>query len=360
MLMVNATISIAMALDENFLYPTLVSMTSLLENKHRHTRCCFYLLYSSETLSKAARAVLLSLGEKYSKCEIILIDVSGLYNDITDNMRVSVPTYYRLSLSALLPELDRIIWLDGDTLVLHDLRDMFVIDMEGYYYRGFLDDRPDAVDEFDINNDHYICAGVLLINLKELRQDNMVEKFTAFIAENKDRLQWQDQTVINVVGLDKTGILPIRYGIFNYLQERENRYYSGFKNIRNYLEALRSTEKYTFSEAKRAMKNPSILHCPSKPWDCNVHVYREGLWLKYAKKTAYYTEIERHYQLNKFQWENRFRFLCKANMALLFDYLDRYTTSMRVFNYTMLVRLLGDQRYERLKTTVKNIVSERR
>ena len=46
----------------------------------------------------------------------------------------------------------------------------------------------------EVDNDHIICSEVMLINLKELRKDNMVEKFNIFIKENNDKLNQHDQT----------------------------------------------------------------------------------------------------------------------------------------------------------------------
>ena len=46
--------------------------------------------------------------------------------------------YYRLCLSDLFPNIDKMIYLDGDTLTFDNLKKMYDIDMKGFYYKGFL------------------------------------------------------------------------------------------------------------------------------------------------------------------------------------------------------------------------------
>ena len=92
---------------------------------------------------------------------------------------------------------------------------MYYIDMENYYYKDFLYYSYDSLCK---NNDIYIYAGVLLINLKELRKDDMVHKMVSFL-ENyiKELFIFHAQTLINHVWKDKIGILSPKYGRINFL-----------------------------------------------------------------------------------------------------------------------------------------------
>ena len=67
------------------------------------------------------------------------------YKDSHISGYITTAAYYRLSLSDLIPNLDKIIWLDGDTVVFGDLKEMYDIDMKGFYYRGFLDNLPNGI-----------------------------------------------------------------------------------------------------------------------------------------------------------------------------------------------------------------------
>ena len=107
-----------------------------------------------------------NLGKKYKRCTIELIHMKVKYKDSHISVHITTAAYYRLSLSDLIPNLDKIIWLDGDTVVFGDLKEMYDIDMKGFYYRGFLDNLPNGINHITLDNDHVICSGVMLIILK--------------------------------------------------------------------------------------------------------------------------------------------------------------------------------------------------
>ena len=276
-------ISIAMAFDENYVYPTLISMTSIMENSNPNINYDFYLMHTPN-LSKKGKNVFKSFQKRYNKnCKVNLIDMKDAYKSARTNCRIPTPAYYRLMLSELLPNKDKIIWMDSDTLIFDDLSEMYSIDVEGYYYRGLLDYdwTPDLFKNFGIIDDHYICDGVMLANLKELRKDNMVKKFGDFISKNNNKLTQHDQTVINAMCLEKIGILPAKFGIFPSCSSGK------------YFKCLKSPEKYTQREIKNAVSYPSVLHCVNKYWKrINKHTH---LWWKYAKKTDCFKEIKEKY-----------------------------------------------------------------
>ena len=136
---IDNAIPIAMAADDNYTYPTLVAITSLMENSKKDTHYDIYIMTPGEFAEENSQK-LLNLQEKYdNRCKINLIDMKDCYKDANDKGHITTPAYYRLSLSSLLPDLNKIIWLDGDTLTFEGLTDMFGLDMNGLYYGSFLD-----------------------------------------------------------------------------------------------------------------------------------------------------------------------------------------------------------------------------
>lgn len=281
-------IPIAMAADDNYTYPTIVSITSLIINSKNDTSYDIHIM-TQGGFNQENKQKLLSLQEKYKdKCTINLIDMKDRYKNAYDKGHITTPAYYRLSLSSVLPDAEKVIWLDGDTLIFEDLTNLINIDMEDFYYKGFLDENVDGLADFGIKDDCYICSGVMLVNLKKLRQDNIEEKFEEFIIKNNNRLKQHDQTVINAVCYKNIGILPAKYGIFNF----EN-----LKKARDYVGILKNKNKYTIKEMEKALLHPAILHCIWKPWWNNGNAHNQELWLKYAEKTEYFDEIIAKYNL---------------------------------------------------------------
>lgn len=285
----NVGIPIAMAMDDNYVYPTIVSITSAMENADQGTEYSFYIMHNPKFKEENKEKVK-SLEDKYPACHIHLINMGNQFKGANDKGHITTPTYYRLSLSGLLTNIDKIIWLDGDTLVLKDLAPMYEIDMDGLCYRGFLDETVDGTKAFGVDSDHYICAGVMLINLEELRKDGAIEKFNTFIEKNNNSLIQHDQTVINVVCSQKIGVLPPEYGFFNT--------YATPELSEKYCTKLKYPGKYTKEDMRRALENIAVLHCIVKPWKF-FDMHFADLWWDYAQKTSYYDEIKVMYSYNK-------------------------------------------------------------
>ena len=69
---------------------------------------------------------------------------------------------------------------------------MYDLDMENYYYKGYRVWSRKFNHKF-INN--YICSGVLLINLKELRKNNITQQYYKFIKEKGKKLIYHDESL---------------------------------------------------------------------------------------------------------------------------------------------------------------------
>ncbi|MDQ5983986.1 MAG: hypothetical protein RUMPE_01015 [Eubacteriales bacterium SKADARSKE-1] len=280
------TIPIAMAADDNYTYPTIVAMTSILENAKPTTKYEFYVMVPGN-FNEENKNKILSAKDKYKNATIDLINMEDKFKSANTHGHITTPGYYRLSLSSLFPNFDKIIWLDGDTITLGDLTGMFNIDMEDDYYKGFLDDNINGAESLGVDDDHYICSGVMLVNLKKLRQDNIEQKFAEFIEENNEKLIQHDQTVINVLCYKNIGVLPPQYGIFNY-------YLENIDSAVSYNNNLKPNSRYSLNDITKAYENPVIVHCVNKPWKDKTVPYFDKWW-DYAKKTAFYDEMKSKY-----------------------------------------------------------------
>ena len=76
-------------------------------------------------------------------------------------------TMMRLALSKLLPDCSRALWLDCDTIVKHDISELWDLDMTDYYFAAVREPRKSTDSML------YINAGVLMCNLEKLRADGM-------------------------------------------------------------------------------------------------------------------------------------------------------------------------------------------
>ena len=277
------TIACAYATDNAYVYPTLVAMTSLAENAGQNTFYDIYVMIGNG-FTEENKKVLKSVEVKHPKhCEVIFIDMGEKFKDEKTNKKITTPTYYRLELHNLLPNVNRIIWMDGDTAVFEDLTELITLDMKGNYIMGFLDSIPEAIDKFNITNATVLCAGVLLMDLDALRKNNMTEKFTKFMIEEKEKINQHDQTIVNVVCQGKTAPLPPKYGIWCFEAE---------KYARKHNERQRPHLRYNMDEFIKAYYHPAILHYvwPKPFWKRKKPVFDKEWW-NYARISGYYNDV---------------------------------------------------------------------
>lgn len=255
-----------MATDNNYVYPTIVAMTSILENKNPETKIDFYIMLSGD-FDKSSRDKIEFLKNKY-ECSISFIDMKDKLKDLFIDRHITTATYYRLLLPDLLPNLDKVLYMDVDTITQQDLSDLFNINIDDYYLAGckdtgilwVLDSCTDYVKQFGKEDclKNYVSAGILLFNLKKMREDNLLKQFVD-VASSHD-FECHDQDTLNWVCHDKIKRINKIFNSTPFLIEN--------------------------------IKNQVIIHyAATKPW--NVHKMKHAdIWWNYAQKSGFATEIK--------------------------------------------------------------------
>lgn len=203
-------------------------------------------------------------------------NIGNLYpiyvNFSEDNFQINIghitkETYFRLYAPYILPpEIDRILYLDGDLICNGSIRDLYDTPFDGNIFAACENVDPDphfipwinSRLELPLDNIYY-NAGVLLINTKEYRKFVTVEQLNKFIEDNKEKIWCQDQDVINKLFNKKIKHMDDTY---NYQV--------------NHIDALRL--KY----------NKKIVHYLSgpKPWKKDYFLPFQGIaYYKYLMKT---------------------------------------------------------------------------
>lgn len=134
----------------------------------------------------------------------------------------SVATYARLELPVLLPDVEWCFYFDCDTLIIHDPDeleplcdpDAAIIGCRNCELATATIDGPWIKQRslpFDPNK--YVCAGVLLMNLRWFRQNENWKRCFDFLERYPNPVS-VDQTVLNVVCNGHVGLLPDGWGAF--------------------------------------------------------------------------------------------------------------------------------------------------
>ncbi len=288
-------IHISMSLDNNAIYPTLISMTSALENNNKEKNILVYYLLLSHDFNVSNIEIFESLKNHY-QFKINYYIIPNIFENF-DKWRDSDTIYYKLLLPFIFPDHDRIIFLDGDTLVFKDISEMYELPFNGNYVLGFPFHTPWIIDKLGINSKYYINGRVILLNIKKIRKNNMDINLLKYTVENYNNVLFLEQDTLNYIFYDKIGFLPLKYGTYLFGN------ISDFKKY--YMEKFRV--QLNLTELDEAIKDPSIVHlscCNPKVWnktsvqehgsDYICQRYQKKFYY-YANKTDYYFDIYNKY-----------------------------------------------------------------
>ncbi|MDR3125371.1 MAG: glycosyltransferase family 8 protein [Endomicrobium sp.] len=208
-------INIAFCFDENFWTYASVTIISLLEVSKNQSNYNIYCIVSN-TINNTIENILESNFKQYSSFSSIkFIKVANHLDNIKSTKK---SLYYRLLLPSVLPNIDRIIYTDIDLIFNSDLQDLYSLDLTNNYVAAVKDacksnEKNYLWQKYGIypiaKNEHYINSGVLLLNLRKLKSDNM-DKSWIQLAE-KESFPFHDQDIINLTCKGKITFLPTEY-----------------------------------------------------------------------------------------------------------------------------------------------------
>ena len=119
--------------------------------------------------------------------------------------RLSLMCFARV-LAPLLLDCDRALYLDVDTICCENLQPLFDLDMTGKYFAMV----PEVKGRWNpYGHQYYYNAGVMLMNLQEMREDHVTEQMVYYM--NQGIYYFGEQDAINHLCYDSTIALPSRY-----------------------------------------------------------------------------------------------------------------------------------------------------
>ncbi|MBD8637303.1 glycosyltransferase family 8 protein [Stenotrophomonas sp. CFBP 13725] len=120
------------------------------------------------------------------------------FGDLLEVTHISRGMYYRL----MIPELvnaDKVLYVDCDVLVRHDLKGIFATELRGALAAAVVNPFHDASRLGLAPDDVYFNSGVMLINTPAWREFGMKGRVLEYLRNNVDLLRMPDQDALNVV-----------------------------------------------------------------------------------------------------------------------------------------------------------------
>ena len=262
-------IPIFFAVDDTYIPFLAVSLQSLTDNSSKENKYIIKILYtnvSEENMQKI---------KKYEKenIEIEFVNLNNQLKNVREKLYTrnyfSNTTYFRLFIPGLYPQYDKVLYIDSDTVILTDIAELYNEEVGDNLIVAVPDGVIQSIEILQeyvekvvgvIDYNNYFNAGILLMNLEELRKYKLQEKFLYLLDKIKFEVA-QDQDYLNRLCKGRVKLLDDSWNRMPIMGVSD--------------------------------KKVKIIHynLGFKPWHFDDVPYQEYFW-EYAKKTEFYYKIK--------------------------------------------------------------------
>ena len=264
-------IPIFFAVDDGYIPFLAVTLESMLENASKDYYYIIKILYTN--ISDENKEKILKYESENAKIEFI--DLNYYLEELQEKLYTrdyyTKTTYYRLMIPNLYPQYDKILYLDSDITVLGDVSELYNTELDDNLVGAVPDGSVRIIKEFSeyvervvgmADYKNYFNAGILLMNLKEMRKFDFQTKFL-YLLENVKFSVAQDQDYLNRICKGRTKILDAGWDVMPLPTDTP------------------------MQEQDIKIIHYNLIY---KPWHFDNVLYQDYFW-KYAKKTEFYDEI---------------------------------------------------------------------
>ena len=263
-------IPIFFAVDDGYVPFLAVALESLIRNSSKNYYYAIKILYTDiEERNKKKIA-------KYERdnVKIEFVDLNYYIEEVKDKLYTrdyyTNTTYFRLFIPNLYPQYDKVLYLDSDIVVLGDIADLYNVEIGDNLVAAAPDDVIQSSNIFQeyaervvgvAKYQHYFNAGILLMNLDEMRKFDFQEKFLYLLEQIKFTVA-QDQDYLNRLCKGRAKIISTVW------------------------------DRMPIPDPNVKEEDLKIIHYNLiyKPWHFDDVLYNKYFW-DYAKKTEFYKDI---------------------------------------------------------------------
>lgn len=264
-------IPIFFAVDDGYCPFLAVAIQSMIDNSSPENHYSIKVLntdISRENKNKISKY-------KRENISIEFVDLNYYIRKVKDKLYTrdyySKTTYFRLFIPNLYPQYDKVLYLDSDIVILDDIAKLFDTDLGDNLVAA----APDDVIQFHpvfqtyaekvvgvADYHRYFNAGVLLMNLHQLRRFKFQEKFVYLLDKIKFSVA-QDQDYLNRLCKGRVKLVD------------------------------RVWNRMPIEDPKIKVEDVKLVHynLAFKPWHFEDILYKEFFWM-YAQETEYFDKIQ--------------------------------------------------------------------
>jgi lipopolysaccharide biosynthesis glycosyltransferase len=265
-------IPVFFATDDGYAPYLSVSLESLIENASAGNLYDVTVLYHDVT--EETRQRLQSMATDTVHIRFFPIDQEHLKTVQTDKNKlrfdyVTMTIYYRLFIAEMFPQLDKALYIDADTVITTDIAELYALDLNdnlvAAVHDNFISGHPETSDYvtdalgFPVHD--YVNSGVLVMNLRELREQHFASFFSGLLTTYHVQSIAADQDYLNVICHDRILKLGPEWNTM-------------------------------MAEGEALTHDPKIIHYNlfGKPWNYRDAPNADYFW-DYAERSPYYSKL---------------------------------------------------------------------
>ncbi len=287
-------VAIAVSCNEYYMPILGVMLSSLLENSSPNHNYDILVLRNKPEFDSDGAIRNIKMLEKlvasYSNASIRFVDISALLGSKEFFVRgnFTPETYFRLFLPQILGNYERVLYLDADMVICHDVAELYETDLNGAVLGAVRDpiisgsnkspayNKQSDMEKLGIKNIYdYFQAGVLLIDLKKISENDLCEKMIEYAATHDCDLV--DQDVLNLFCQGKVTYI-------------DNKWNVDVNNIA--MKVVPYAPAAMWKEYRKNREQAYIYHFAGadKPWN-NPALDKADIFWNAARKTSWYEII---------------------------------------------------------------------
>lgn len=297
------SIPVVFAANDNFVPMFAACFQSLINHTNINNNYDVVLIESDITAEN--KISLSRMAEEFSNISLRFYNPGRLLRNyrLKANAHISVETYYRFLIQDILRDYDKVLYLDCDMIINHDVAELYQTDIAGYMVAAvrdvdFLGQINGANEEtiqycntkLNLKNPYnYFQAGVLLFNTVEMRKAHTLHEWLTFASKP---YMYNDQDVLNLYCEDCVKYLDMEWNVITDCDHYRINHVIVF--------APDKVQKEYF----RARQNPKIIHYAGymKPWHRPTEDYAHLFW-QILKETEFYEELLARMTKGIYYWE---------------------------------------------------------
>ncbi len=284
---------IAFIFNDGYAFPASICIYSLLINAKKDTFYDIYILFLEERLSKENIEIIEKMKEVFNNVDFHFISVENKFQNFRVVRHISIDAYIKFLIPELLKDLNKVIYVDVDIIFDSDISELAILDFNESIAAvripiGCISEK--YLKSININPENYFNSGVIVMNLKKIRQLDIVnKKIFPLIGTKFDHV---DQDIFNIAFQNDTFFIS---PIYNYSLEK----------LKNNIQ-----------------ENIKIYHyAGKKPWD-EIIAFGD-IWWEYFRRSIYFNkERYNQYQIKVIETQRYIRLGKLLNKYKVFSFVS--------------------------------------